>query len=193
MTRCSKPCTPCAAKARSDLRRRPRPAIDKRQIEEAKAAIQERGAHVSDHYNLLEPMIGEPVFPVARQHEVSMITRVPHSSGLLEGAYSEQTSFRPDDHRSFRVTDDEKRKKWLLDGLKKVERLSFLTQNTGRTLGQAAIKYIWPSHRWPPCCRTSTTNSSLPNLPRCDTPDLTREELARIGELSRSNFGWCDS
>ena len=165
------------------------PAIDKRQIEEAKAAIQERGAHVQIIYNLLEPMIGEPVFPVARQHEVSMITRVPHSSGLLEGAYSEQTSFRPDDHRSFRVTDDEKRKKWLLDGLKKVERLSFLTQNTGRTLGQAAIKYILAE---------PSVASVLPNIyneqltefaAAADTPDLTREELARIGELSRSNFG----
>jgi len=166
------------------------PAIDQRQIEEGIAAIQERGAHVQIIYNLLEQMLGEPVFPVARRHGVSVFTRVPHSSGLLEGGYTDQTSFGRDDHRGFRVADDQKRKAWLLDGLKKVERLSFLAQNTGRSLGQAAIKFILAE---------PSVASVLPNIyndqqlaefaAAPDTPDLTDKEMTRIAELYRTNFG----
>jgi aryl-alcohol dehydrogenase-like predicted oxidoreductase len=164
------------------------PAIAARQIEEAIVAIQERGAHVQIIYNLLEPMIGERVFPVARQHPVNVFTRVPHSSGLLEGAYSEATTFSPDDHRSFRVKDDAARKAWLVDGLKKVEQLSFLTGP--RTLGQAAIKFILAE---------PSVGSVLPNIyheqqlrefaAAPDTPDLSGEEMQRIAELYRTNFG----
>lgn len=166
------------------------PAIDKRQIDEGIAAICERGAHVQIIYNLLEQFIGEKIFPVARQHNASMFTRVPHSSGLLEGAYDEKTEFSKDDHRSFRVTDDARRKAWLLDGLKKVEQLSFLTGATGRTIGQAAIKFILAE---PSIC------SVLPNIyndqqlaefaAASDTPDLTAAELAKVTELYASNFG----
>jgi aryl-alcohol dehydrogenase-like predicted oxidoreductase len=79
-------------------------------------------------------MLGRPILPIARRHNISVFTRVPHSSGLLEGAYTEQTSFDRDGHRSFSVADDQKRKARLLDGFKKVEKLSFLTQNTRRSL-----------------------------------------------------------
>ena len=164
------------------------PAIDRRQIAESIAAIEERGAHIQIIYNLLEQMIGEPVFPVARQHPVNVFTRVPHSSGLLEGAFSETTTFSKDDHRSFRVKDDAGRKAWLVDGLKKVEQLAFLTNR--RTIGQAAIKFILAE---------PSIGSILPNIYNeqqladfagaPDTPDLTSEELARIGELVRTNFG----
>jgi aryl-alcohol dehydrogenase-like predicted oxidoreductase len=109
---------------------------------------------------------------------------------LLEGAYSEQTTFNKDDHRSFRVKDDSARKAWLVDGLKKVEQLSFLTRATGRTIGQAAIQFILSE---PSIC------SVLPNIyneQQLDefagapgAPDLTAAELARISELYRANFG----
>jgi aryl-alcohol dehydrogenase-like predicted oxidoreductase len=166
------------------------PAIDRRQIEEGVVAIRERGAHVQIIYNLLEQMLGEQIFPVARECNACVFTRVPHSSGLLEGAYTERTDFNKDDHRSFRVADDAKRKAWLLDGLKKVERLGFLTGDTGRTLGQAAIKFILAE---PSVC------SVLPNIynesqlaefaAASDTPDLTTGELTRVAELYASNFG----
>ncbi len=164
------------------------PAIDRRQVDEGIAAIQERGAHVQIIYNLLEQMLGERIFPVARQHPVCVITRVPHSSGLLEGAYSETTVFSKDDHRSFRVKDDAGRKAWLLDGLKKVEQLAFLTGN--RTIAQAAIQFILAE---------PSIGSVLPNIyteqqlvefaGACETPDLTSQELARVRELVRTNFG----
>jgi aryl-alcohol dehydrogenase-like predicted oxidoreductase len=166
------------------------PAIDRRQIDEGTAAIRERGAHVQIIYNLLEQMLGEAIFPVAREHDVCVVTRVPHSSGLLEGRFSAQTTFSKDDHRSFRVADDQKRKAWLLDGLKKVEQLSFLTGETGRTIAQTAIKFILAE---------PSVASALPNIydetqlaefaAAPDTPDLSAEELRRIAELYATNFG----
>ncbi len=166
------------------------PAIDRRQIDEGIAAISERSSHVQIIYNLFEQMLGEKIFPVAREHNVSVFTRVPHCSGLLEGAYTTQTEFSKDDHRSFRVADDEKRKAWLVDGLKKVEKLGFLTANTGRTLGQAAIKFILAE---------PSIGSVLPNIYNedqlkefadgPDTPDLTTEEMESLKNLYETNFG----
>jgi aryl-alcohol dehydrogenase-like predicted oxidoreductase len=166
------------------------PAIDRRQIAEGIAAIRERGAHVQIIHNLFEQMIGEPIFPAARECNLSVFTRVPHCSGLLEGTYSESTQFSKDDHRSFRVADDAKRKAWLVDGLKKVEQIAFLTKDTGRTLGQAAIKFILTE---------SSICSVLPNIynehqlrefaAAPDTPDLTRAELANLAELREKNYG----
>jgi aryl-alcohol dehydrogenase-like predicted oxidoreductase len=166
------------------------PAIDRRQIAEGIAALRERGAHVQIIYNLFEQMIGEPIFPVARECGLNVFTRVPHSSGLLEGGYSETTTFSKDDHRTFRVADDSKRKAWLLDGLKKVEQVSFLTKDTGRTLAQAAIKFILTE---------LSIGSVLPNIyneqqlrefaAASDTPNLTAEELAALGELHAKNYG----
>jgi len=166
------------------------PAIDRRQIAEGVAALRERGAHVQIIYNLFERMIGEPIFPAARECGLNVFTRVPHCSGLLEGNYSERTTFGKDDHRTFRVADDEKRKAWLLDGLKKVEQISFLAQNTGRTLGQAAIQFILSE---PSIC------SVLPNIYNeqqlrefagaSDTSPLTPAELVALTELHSKNYG----
>jgi aryl-alcohol dehydrogenase-like predicted oxidoreductase len=166
------------------------PAIDRRQIAEGIAALRERSAHVQIIYNLFEQMLGEAIFPVARECDLNVFTRVPHSSGLLEGGYSETTTFSKDDHRTFRVADDSKRKAWLLDGLKKVETVSFLTKDTGRTLAQAAIKFILTE---------PSIGSVLPNIynekqlrefaAASDTPDLTAEELTALGELHAKNYG----
>ena len=166
------------------------PAIDRRQIAEGVAMLRERGGHVQIIYNLFEQMLGEAVFPVARECDRCVFTRVPHCSGLLEGDYSHTTTFSKDDHRSFRVADDEKRKAWLLDGLKKVEQISFLTKDTGRSLGQAAVKFILAE---PSVC------SVLPNIygeaqlrefaAAADTPDLTGAELAALAELHAKNYG----
>ncbi len=166
------------------------PAIDERQIDEAVAAITERGAHVQIIYNLLEQMLGEKILPVAGAHGVNVFTRVPHSSGLLEGVYDENTTFDKDDHRSFRVKDNAARQAWLVDGLKKVGQLAFLTENTGRTIGQAAIQFILSD---------PSIGSVLPNIYNADQVDefaaapdtapLTAEELRQVQELYESNFG----
>ncbi len=113
-----------------------------RQIEEGLFCVVHRHTAVQIIYNLLEQVLGESICPVAETREVPVLVRVPHASGILEGTYTKDTEFAPDDHRSHRVTTDEMRQKWLLDGLRKVEKLRFAAQDAGRTLGQMAIQFI---------------------------------------------------
>jgi aryl-alcohol dehydrogenase-like predicted oxidoreductase len=116
------------------------PALDLRQVDEGVEAIRLRGAMPQIIYNLLEQDLGRGIFPVARDAGASVMVRVPHASGLLEGYMTLDTEFEPGDHRNWRVTTNEKRKAWLEDGLEKVKQLDFLTE--GRTIGQAAIQFI---------------------------------------------------
>src|SRR5215213_8625469 len=135
-------------------------------------------------YNLLEQDPGRGLIEAAKATGTSLIVRVPHSSGMLEGKYDENTTFAKNDHRRHRP------KEWLTTGLKKVEQLSFLTESGERTLGQAALKFVLAAPE---------VVSSLPNIygkeqieefaAAPDTPDLTPEELSRIAELYENDFG----
>ena len=167
------------------------PAIAERHIDEGRAAIVERRTDVVQIiYNVLEQMLGQVLVPVAQQHGASLLVRVPHASGLLDGTVKEDTVFTEDDHRYHRVSTDERKRKWQLEGLQKVKQLAFLTDGTGRTLGQAAIKFLLAQ---PPMA------SVLPNIynevllrefaAAPAVPDLAEEELAHISQLYADSFG----
>jgi len=154
-------------------------------LEEGIRAMRERTVSgVQIIHNILEQDPGRDLIGTARETGTSLLVRVPHSSGMLEGKYDENTTFGQNDHRRHRP------KEWLLDGLKKVEQLSFLTESGERTLGQAALKFLLASPE---------VASTLPNIydeeqleefaSAPETPDLTGEELARIEELYENNFG----
>ena len=167
------------------------PAIDIRQAEEGAVAFRTRQmTSVQIIYNLLEQMLGPDVFAAARETGGGVMCRVPHASGLLEGSYTAQTEFAPGDHRNFRVSTNEKRKAWLEDGLVKIETLDFLVKGTGRTLGQAALQWLWSE----PLLATALPNiydeKQLEEL--CAAPDtlpLTADEMAKVRELYAANFG----
>src|SRR5215210_7817702 len=154
-------------------------------LEEGVKAMRERDlAGAQMIYNLLEQDPGRELIEAARETDTSLIVRVPHSSGMLEGKYTEETTFAKNDHRRHRP------KEWLLDGLRKVEQLAFLTESGERTLGQAALKFVLASPE---------IVSTLPNIydeeqldefaAAPDTPDLTKDELAQVAELYENNFG----
>src|SRR5215211_7070004 len=154
-------------------------------LEEGIKAMRERSIEgVQMIYNLLEQDPGRALIETAHQTNTSLIVRVPHSSGMLEGKYTKETTFAKNDHRRHRP------KEWLLDGLKKIEQLYFLSSSGERTLGQAALKFILASPE---------IASTLPNIydeeqleefaGAPEVADLTEEELARIEELYESNFG----
>ena len=77
-----------------------------------------------------------------------------------------------------------------MDGLKKVQQLSFLIEGTGRSLGQAAVKFILAE---------PSIGAVLPNIyneqqlvefaAAPDTPDFTTDELERVAQLYQNNFG----
>jgi len=153
--------------------------------DEGIAAIERRRiAGLQTIYNLFEQDPGRAFFRAARERGVGVMVRVPHSSGLLEGKYSLETSFAPTDHRSHRP------REWLIDGLQKLKAVEFLTGGTGRTIGQAAIQFILSE---------PTVASVLPNVydpeqlrefaAASDTPPLTAGELSRLAALYERNFG----
>jgi len=134
-------------------------------------------------YNLLEQEPGRDFFPIAEEHQVGILVRVPHSSGMLEGKYTAETKFDEKDHRSHRS------KSWLIEGLQKIEQLKFLTEDKNRTLGQVALKFILAQ---------PSVVTVLPNIYNeeqlkefamaAETPDLTRDELKQLDELYKNNF-----
>jgi aryl-alcohol dehydrogenase-like predicted oxidoreductase len=133
-------------------------------------------------YNLLEQDPGRGLLEAARETGTTMIVRVPHSSGMLEGDLTADTVFPEGDHRRHRP------RSWLVEGVQKVATLDFLTR--GMTLGQAALKWVLADDH------VATT---LPNIygreqleefaAAPDKPDLTGEQLARVAELYERNFG----
>ncbi len=134
-------------------------------------------------HNLLEQDPGRDFIPVARERGAGILVRVPHSSGLLEGQYTLETTFDANDHRSHR------NREWLTQGLKKLELLRFLTDEHDRTIGQVALKWL---------LMEPAIASALPNIYNqeqlaefCaapETPELTAEEMGRIQELYTRNF-----
>jgi aryl-alcohol dehydrogenase-like predicted oxidoreductase len=157
------------------------PAIGWR--EEGLFAIERRRLPLQIIHNLLEQEPGRDFVAAAREVGSGVVVRVPHSSGLLEGHYTEETTFPPGDHRSHRP------RQWLLDGLKKVAQLRFL-ETEGRTLGQAAIQWLLAQ---------PAVASVLPNIydeaqlrefaAASESPPLTDPELAEVDRLYAANFG----
>jgi aryl-alcohol dehydrogenase-like predicted oxidoreductase len=136
-------------------------------------------------WNMLEQYPGDEMVRAANEahSDTAFFIRVPHSSGMLEGKYTAETTFPPTDHRSHRP------RSWLLNGVKKVETLRFLERD-GRTLGQASIQWLLAEPR---------VVSVLPNIydreqlrefaAAPDTARLTQDELSRVAELAKTNFG----
>jgi aryl-alcohol dehydrogenase-like predicted oxidoreductase len=158
------------------------PAIGWR--DEGLAAVRDRGvAAMQIIHNLLEQEPGREFIEAARSTGTGFVARVPHSSGLLEGHYTAETTFPAGDHRNHRP------RQWLLDGLRKVEGLRFL-ERPGRTLGQAAIQWLLAE---------PLMASVLPNIygeaqlrefaAASDAPGLTSDDLERIRALYESNYG----
>ena len=135
-------------------------------------------------WNILEQHPGIAMIDAARAHAPScrFNVRVTHASGMLEGKYTEDTVFDANDHRRHRP------RSWLINGLKKIRTLDFLTEQM--TLGQAALKWLLAE---------PMVVTTLPNIygaeqmtefaAASDLPDLAPTQLARISALNATNFG----
>lgn len=152
---------------------------------EGVAAVKER--HVTEMqviYNLFEQDPARDFFAAARGTDTGFLIRVPHSSGLLEGKYTADTVFPQSDHRSHRP------RSWLVNGLKKLETLKFLTEGRGWTIGQGALRFTLAE---------PSVASTLPNIyddqqlaefaGASNYPDLTADDLKKLDELYAENFG----
>jgi aryl-alcohol dehydrogenase-like predicted oxidoreductase len=135
-------------------------------------------------WNILEQHPGSAMIEAAKAHATNCCfnIRVTHASGMLEGKYTEDTIFPPNDHRRHRP------RAWLVNGLRKIRTLDFLT--TRMTLGQAALKWLLAE----PLVATTLPNiydaEQLAEFAEAsDRPDLTAEQMQRVASLAATNFG----
>lgn len=135
-------------------------------------------------YNALELEPGRALIATAEETGLSLLVRVPHSSGMLEGHYTEDTVFPEHDHRRHRP------RSWLVEGVRKVEQLRFLERENGCTLGQAALQYV---------LRSPSVVTALPNIYDAeqvdefaaapDQPPITDAQAAEVERLYATNYG----
>jgi len=135
-------------------------------------------------WNVLEQHPGAAMLEAAKRHAPNCCfnIRVTHASGMLEGKYTEDTVFPENDHRRHRP------RLWLVNGLKKIRTLDFLT--TEMTLGQAALRWLLAE---------PLVVTTLPNIydddqlrefaEASDAPPLTDAQIRRVAELAARNFG----
>jgi aryl-alcohol dehydrogenase-like predicted oxidoreductase len=136
-------------------------------------------------WNMLEQYPGNEQIRAAydADADAGYMIRVPHSSGMLEGHYTAETTFAHNDHRRHRP------REWLVNGVKKVEQLRFL-QRPDRTLGQAAIAWLLAEPRVMTVLPNIYDRAQLEEFAAApETPALTSDELARVDALYRANFG----
>jgi aryl-alcohol dehydrogenase-like predicted oxidoreductase len=135
-------------------------------------------------WNILEQHPGTPMLEAAKRNAPNCCfnIRVTHASGMLEGKYTADTEFPPNDHRRHRP------RSWLTNGVKKVETLDFLRKDM--TLGQAALKWLLAEPRVVTTLPNIYDDEQLEEFAQAsDQRDLTPAEMERIAALYQSNFG----
>jgi len=154
-------------------------------VEGCEAARKRNVTNLQMIWNILEPFPGDAMLRAAYEAhaDTGFQIRVPHASGMLEGRYTVETTFPPNDHRNHRP------RSWLTSGVRKIETLRFL-ERPDRTLGQAALAWLLAEPK---------VMSVLPNIydrdqlrefaGASDGPQLSAAEMARVAELTQTNFG----
>jgi len=154
-------------------------------VEGCEAARRRNVTSVQMIWNVLEQFPGNAMLRAAVESsaDTGYQIRVPHSSGMLEGRYTLETTFAPNDHRVHRP------RQWLVNGVQKVETLRFL-EEPGRTLGQAALQWLLAEPRVVTALPNIYDSEQLREFAATpDTPPLSTAELARVAELAETNFG----
>jgi aryl-alcohol dehydrogenase-like predicted oxidoreductase len=135
-------------------------------------------------WNILEQHPGTAMLEAARRYAPNCCfnIRVTHASGMLEGKYTEDTVFPENDHRRHRP------RSWLINGVRKVETLDFLTEQM--TLGQAALKWLLAEPRMVTALPNIYDGEQLAEFADAsEKAELTAVQMARIADLNEINFG----
>ena len=160
------------------------PAIGWR--EEGAAAIEDwKCGTVQTVFNMLEQHPGRE-FCVRSQRTgcTGIISRVPHSSGILQDIYTADMTFT--DHRKFRD------RNWLVYGLKKVELLRDIQRAHDCTLGQLAIKWLLSFPTLLSVQPNIATEAELQEFAAAssDSRFLSEAEMKKIEDLVENDFGF---
>jgi aryl-alcohol dehydrogenase-like predicted oxidoreductase len=154
-------------------------------VDEGLTAIRDRPiASLQTVFNILEQEPGRTFAaePNVASGSVGLIARVPHASDALSGRITRDTVFDKEDHRSHRNRDN------MLDNFDKADTLSFLWDDSSRTIGQAAIAGILANPAFTTVLPTCVTIEDVREYAAASDVPLTAEECTRIDELWSRNF-----
>ena len=153
--------------------------------DEGVAALRRRRVDVVQTvYNLLEQDPGARFLAEAEAVGASVLARVPHASGALEGTVTRDTVFPASDHRSFR------NRQMLADLLDKVETVTFLWDDGSRSIAQAALQWCLAQPALASVIPTAATVAQVEEFAAAaELPPLTADDVARVRALAAENFG----
>lgn len=132
-------------------------------------------------YSMLEPEIGDAIFPLARQHNVGIIVREALCSGLLTGKFKRGHAFPSSDHRNAKFPAAR-----INTIVSMVEQLDFLLEDCA-SMTEAALRFVLSEPA------VSTVIVGCKNIPqlldniRADGKRLTPGQLDRIRAVSQQN------
>jgi aryl-alcohol dehydrogenase-like predicted oxidoreductase len=155
-------------------------------LAEGEAAVEHEFDAVQTVFNLFEQGPGMHVLDEIERHgaDTSVLSRVPHSSGLLNEQVTPDTELGEGDHRSHRPTE------WYEAGWDKLEEIRFLERGGERTMAQASIQWLLYHDAVASVTPTFRTTDDIDAWAAAsETPPLSDEEYERVRDLYAENFG----
>jgi aryl-alcohol dehydrogenase-like predicted oxidoreductase len=154
-------------------------------VEEGLQAVRERPiVSLQTVFNILEqePGLTFAAEPNVTDGRVGLISRVPHASDTLSGKVTPDTVFPKEDHRSHRNRDN------MLDNFEKAESVAFLWEDSGRTIGQAAIAGILANPAFTTVLPTFVTTDEIHEYAAASELPLSSEEKDELDARWSRNF-----
>jgi aryl-alcohol dehydrogenase-like predicted oxidoreductase len=159
-------------------------------VEEALKAIEYPGvATVQIIFNIFRQRPKDLFFPLAQQRDVGILVRLPLASGLLSGKISRQTSFAPDDHRSYNRNGEQFDRGETFSGvdfdvaLEAVEEIRRVLPD-GTTMANFALRWIL-DHEAVSCVIPGARNEQqvIQNVMASALPHLTAGQMGALAKL----------
>ncbi len=125
----------------------------------------------------------DEVLPLAAKYKVGVIAREPLGNGFLTGKYTQDATFPHGDIRH----------QWspemVRTQVRAAQRLASLLVQDGRTLAQAALKFVLAFPEVSVTIPGAKTPAHVEeNIGASEAPDLTRDEVAKVRELYENRF-----
>jgi aryl-alcohol dehydrogenase-like predicted oxidoreductase len=118
-----------------------------------------------------------------KKYDIGIMVRVPDASGVLTGKVNEDTIFKENDHRSYR------KKEWIIEAMKKIDKIKPIADFRGWNIAQLAIKFILSKEPISTVIPTVLDIEELESfVEMSDGKYLNRSELNQIEEMYENNF-----
>jgi aryl-alcohol dehydrogenase-like predicted oxidoreductase len=136
-------------------------------------------------YNILEQDPGREFLGAIdkKNRTVGLMVRVPDASGILTGKVNENTVMDKNDHRSVR------KKEWIIQSMKKIEKLKPIADSHGWNITEIAIKYILSQEQISVVLPTVTSIEEIDTFAQLsDGNYLNADEKKQIEQMYEKNF-----